>query len=123
MDTMIEVLEELLPEFPGAANQTRCFTHILNLVAKSILHQFDTKKPAAADEDPIDALARELDDAMDTLLDDDHLEDDQEDDDDGLGDERAGMSAAEIAALEESLGPVHALLTKVSFLSPPARLC
>lgn len=114
---MIEVLEELLPEFPGASNQTRCFTHILNLVAKSILRQFDAKKKAStADEDPIDALARELDDAMGTLLDDDQPEDDGEDDEDGLGNERAGMSATEIAELEESLGPVRALLTKVSFL-------
>jgi len=36
-DTMIAELENLLDEFPGAANQTRCFTHILNLVVKSIL--------------------------------------------------------------------------------------
>ncbi|KAF5324122.1 hypothetical protein D9619_011280 [Psilocybe cf. subviscida] len=118
MDTMIEVLEELLPEFPGASNQTRCFAHILNLVAKSILRQFDTKKKATvANEDPIDALARELDDAMGTLLDDDQPEDDSEDDEDGLGNERAGMSAAEIAELEESLGPVRALLTKLRAFS------
>jgi hypothetical protein len=36
-DTMIEHLSTLVENFPGAANQTRCFTHILNLVAKSIL--------------------------------------------------------------------------------------
>ena len=40
-DTMIDKLAKLLEEFPGAANRTRCFTHILNLVAKSIMKQFD----------------------------------------------------------------------------------
>ncbi|KAF5312268.1 hypothetical protein D9619_003301 [Psilocybe cf. subviscida] len=47
----------------------------------------------------------------------DKPEDDSEDDEDGLGNERAGMSAAEIAELEESLGPVRALLTKLRAFS------
>ena len=46
-DTMIEELEGLLDDFPGAANQMRCFTHIINLVVKSILHQFDIPKAKA----------------------------------------------------------------------------
>ena len=29
---MIEELANLLDDFPGPANQTRCFTHVLNLV-------------------------------------------------------------------------------------------
>ncbi|KAF9537612.1 hypothetical protein CPC08DRAFT_613930, partial [Agrocybe pediades] len=40
-DTMIEEMSTLLDHFPGAPNQTRCFTHILNLVAKTIIKQFD----------------------------------------------------------------------------------
>ena len=40
-DVMIEELEHLLNDFPGAANQMRCFAHIINLVVKSILRQFD----------------------------------------------------------------------------------
>jgi hypothetical protein len=56
---MIEHLSTLIENFPGAANQTRCFTHILNLVAKSILRQFDTPKKAA------DGDFRDLDDASD----------------------------------------------------------
>lgn len=60
----------------------------------------------------VDALAQELDDAMDTLLDDDADEDD--DDEGGFEDECVGMSATEIAELEESLKLVRALLTKVT---------
>ena len=40
-DKMVEEMAGLLENFPGAANQTRCFLHILNLTAKSILHQFE----------------------------------------------------------------------------------
>ncbi|KAF8870859.1 hypothetical protein BD779DRAFT_1399992, partial [Infundibulicybe gibba] len=40
-DTMVDGLAELIDAFPGAANRTRCFTHILNLVAKAVLSQFD----------------------------------------------------------------------------------
>ena len=36
-DTMIDKLADLLDDFPGEANRTRCFTHILNLVAKNII--------------------------------------------------------------------------------------
>jgi hypothetical protein len=41
---MIEHLAVLIDTFPGAANQTRCFAHILNLVAKSVLRQFEAPK-------------------------------------------------------------------------------
>ena len=41
---MIEHLATLNEAFPGAANQTQCFAHILNLVAKSILYQFEAPK-------------------------------------------------------------------------------
>jgi len=44
---MINALAELVIAFPGTVNQTRCFTHILNLVIKVILCQFDMPKPNA----------------------------------------------------------------------------
>ncbi|TFK81779.1 hypothetical protein K466DRAFT_452428, partial [Polyporus arcularius HHB13444] len=40
-DAMVEALMKLLPGFPGEVNRVRCFTHILNLVAKSLIRQFD----------------------------------------------------------------------------------
>ena len=43
-DMMIEELANLLNDFPGLANQTQCFTHVLNLVVKSIIQQFDSPK-------------------------------------------------------------------------------
>ena len=38
---MINELAKLVDDFPGSANQTRRFFHILNLIVKSIIQQFD----------------------------------------------------------------------------------
>jgi hypothetical protein len=46
-DTMIAELANLLANFPGQVNQTHCFLHIINLVAKSIIWQFDVIKGKA----------------------------------------------------------------------------
>ncbi|PBK83684.1 hypothetical protein ARMGADRAFT_875608, partial [Armillaria gallica] len=42
-DTMVMTLSdsESLPSFSGQENCTRCFAHVLNLVTKSLLKQFD----------------------------------------------------------------------------------
>src|SRR6266481_3143445 len=40
-DKMVEELAMRVTEFPGQANRTCCFAHIINLVAKSLLKQFD----------------------------------------------------------------------------------
>ena len=110
---MIKHLSTLVEDFPSATNQTHCFTHILNLVAKSILHQFEPrKKTREGEEEDVDdttkalaALAQELE-----LEEDVEVADDPEDrvdgkgvdgnedlevddnDDDGLGDDYNGMS-------------------------------
>ena len=55
---MIEHLAILIDSFPSAANQTQCFTHILNLIAKSILCQFEA--PKAKGGKVLDDAAREL---------------------------------------------------------------
>ncbi|TFK80195.1 hypothetical protein K466DRAFT_444597, partial [Polyporus arcularius HHB13444] len=40
-DTLTDTLSAALPEFQGSFSRTRCFLHILNIVAKAILKQFD----------------------------------------------------------------------------------
>ena len=63
---MVEELANLLDDFPGPANQTRCFLHILNLVVKSIIWQFDLLKSKKTsdgkdEDDPtLDAATAEL---------------------------------------------------------------
>jgi len=68
-DKMIEHLATLIETFPSTANQTRCFTHILNLIAKSILHQFEA--PKSKGHDVLDDTVRELATIFDDLEDDD----------------------------------------------------
>jgi hypothetical protein len=51
-DTMTRQLAKLIPSFGGEPTRTRCFLHIVNLVAKSILKEFDSSKNKAnLDED------------------------------------------------------------------------
>lgn len=120
---MVEELADLLNDFQGEANRTRCFAHVLNLVAKSIIKQFDVPK-ARADE-VLDDAAKELA-ALAVDLDieeritsenpsgDGENDADEEDNTDGLTDVRDGLSSVEREALDESLQPVRLVLVKAS---------
>jgi hypothetical protein len=135
---MIEEMASLLENFPGAANQTRCFLHILNLTAKSILQQFEIpKKKKTGDgggdgdgEGGDDGGKKYLSKALNELMAlSNEIEDEPtvtgvedgdegtdlrvEDDEDGLEDEREVLSEEEIAQLEADLIPVRLMLTKV----------
>jgi hypothetical protein len=131
-DAMIDHLAKVLPAFPGAANRTRCFTHILNLVAKCIMKQFDSPKPrkgakpdrdvaSESDDEEFKDLAAALDELEDELEDEDEIEVGHEKIDDEIEetmlDGRKGMTAEEIRALERSVKPVRLVLTKVCRLS------
>jgi ribosomal protein S13 len=113
---MIDHLATLLENFPGQANRTCCFTHILNLVAKCIMKQFDEpkKKNIGKMEDTeleeADDLAAALDDLEEELEDNvnECLEMDWE------NNMRANMTTEEVQELEESVKPVRCVLGKVS---------
>ncbi|PIL36561.1 hypothetical protein GSI_00250 [Ganoderma sinense ZZ0214-1] len=71
--TMIEKLVDLLPDFPGEVNHVRCFAHVLNLVAKSLIKQFDAEAEheqaeVGADEQELLELTRDLEDEERTTL-------------------------------------------------------
>jgi hypothetical protein len=110
---MIEELTNLLDDFPGPANQTRCFTHVLNLVVKSVIQQFDS---------PNSKNDRQLDDAANEMLsfagnlefEREEGEDGEDDNVEGWIDERTLMMEEELEKLDESVEPLRLLLTKVS---------
>ena len=112
---MIDHLSSLVDNFPGAANQIRCFNHILNLVAKSILRQFDAPKKDSRtsedDENLLAGLAQELDNETDNEDEEDLT--DYNDDDWANKDGRQGMSREQVVKLEDSLVPVRLMLAKV----------
>jgi nucleoside-diphosphate-sugar epimerase len=125
-DTMIDELANLLPNFPGPANQTRCFLHVLNLIVKSILHQFDvptSKKKFNADDDDesIDKGTKELlklagdidreeEETVGANNEEDAIEDDNNE---GWVDEHEAMTKEELTDLSKNVQPVRLLLTKV----------
>ena len=115
---MIAELATILEDFPGAANQTRCFTHIINLVIKSILRQFDLPKNRA--QEFLDDASKELmalaEDIEQEEQDGDHGNDDDEDDNlEGWVDERNGMTEDEQDELNAAVEPVRFMLTKVTY--------
>jgi hypothetical protein len=128
-DAMINHLGTILESFPGAANRTRCFAHILNLVARCIMRQFDASKKSRngrGSDHKSDSLAEVLDDTDDDLDDDSENDEGDRDEEheeageegieviDELLDGREGMSQDEIGAFDESIKPVRLVLTKVS---------
>ena len=125
---MIEEMASLLENFPGAANQTRCFLHVLNLTVKSILRQFEMPKKKTSKDDGDDdreeivrkaasellALSTEIEEDYSRVDDsDDKNEDVEDDNEEGLEDERQHFSAEQIAELDADLIPVRLMLTKV----------
>jgi len=120
---MIDALGELIVAFPGAANRTRCFTHILNLVVKVILRQFDVPKAKAGEA--LDVASQALADLAGNIdLEEVAMKEDDDDGDDGdniddreeLGwmDPLEGMSREDQEALESSVRPMRLVLVKVS---------
>jgi hypothetical protein len=117
---MIQELDEHIPGYPGETNRVRCFAHILNLVAKSVIKQFDVPKTTAtsmADGDVGDLLelAGEIEleeDATKAIVDEDDATED--DNVEGWQDERNGMSKEELKKLNANVLPVRRVLVKAS---------
>ncbi|GBE77188.1 putative AC transposase [Sparassis crispa] len=110
-DIIIDELTELIESFQGQANRARCFDHIINLMAKGLLHQFDVPQNEA------DAALDDAENALHELAKDLELgvgeggeEREPLDDIEGLQDEREGMSMEDRAVLDASVQPVKLVL-------------
>ena len=101
---MIQHIGELLGNFLGPANQTQCFVHTINLIAKSILKPFDTRKSKGTEDfdDVAQALAKEQEQETDN--DDNDEDNDDKDEDDKL-----------VTRLE----PIRSMLLKVRLCHRP----
>jgi hypothetical protein len=120
-DTMVTELAKLLRDFPGEANRTRCFAHIVNLIAKSLVSQFDVPKKQAdeklsAAEKELQKLAQvlELDEVQTRLERTKQANDEEADDLEGWVDEVDQLSEEEQEQLSESVRPVRLVLVKVT---------
>ena len=126
-DVMIDELQELIPEFAGSASHTRCFLHIVNLIAKLLICQFDAKKAGTKGDHEMAELQRELEEEEafqngDIEIDDKDKDDDDDDElaekkkvdnDEGWVDEAEEMTEKEKDKLEKSIQPVKLALVKV----------
>lgn len=112
---MIKELKLSLKDF-SAVNQTHCFMHVVNLVAKSFLKQFDTKKKcgeANNDNADLEELVTEVE--LNKSQDANDGRDGEEDDDlNGWVDEVEGLSDEEQLELLESIKLIKHVLFKVS---------
>jgi len=119
-DEMIHHLAMRVDKFKGRKTQTRCFAHILNLIAKSIIRQFDVPK-AQVDKvfDEATAALMELAGNIDveereSAEHEDERDDDEADEDtEDWIDEREGMTLEQRAELDKSVQPVRLMLVKV----------
>jgi hypothetical protein len=100
------------------------FTHILNLVVKSVIHQFDLPKSKGG-KILDDATKELLSLAGNIELEEDELagrdgkdgEENEDDNVEGWIDECLLMTDVELDELDDSIEPVQLLLTKVSLLA------
>ena len=136
---MIEHLAVLVDTFPSAANQTRCFVHILNLVVKSILRQFEGLKKEKVgadvtmeidgdndnDDDEEEGNSgsnegggNECEDVDNDVVDNDVVDNDVVDNDVVDNEEEEEwldeMSEELLLSVKEKVKPIHLVLTKVS---------
>lgn len=120
---MIDEIPNIIETFPGDENRARCFNHVVALVAKSTVCQFDVPKGLA--DAALDEAERELQELAEGIdIEDKQTQDEWEgpdnesgegDDVEGWVDEVARLSVADRAELEENIKPVKLVLVKVSF--------
>ena len=121
---MIDKLQQLLTGF-SKVNHTRCFLHVNNLVAQSIVCQFDVPMHLKMSiVDPTDPnnhlynLASDIDheeqETSEALLRNAGMEEVEEDDDtDSWVNEMAALTEVKRKVVEKGLQPIKLLLVKV----------
>lgn len=114
---MIKELQMLTPDFAGSPSHTHCFLHIVNLITKSLTHQFDAKNPTVEKDAELAALVKDLakEEGEIKIGSDDGDEVTRElDNDEGWVDEMDNLTERERIKLEKSIWPVKLALVKVS---------
>jgi hypothetical protein len=116
---MIRQLEEFINKFKGQECQTCCFTHILNLIAKSIIQQFDISKAwtnRVFDEatTALMALVGDIDvEEQEMAQSRDDSDNDNDENTENWVDVRIDMTMEQLATLNKSMQPVRLMLAKV----------
>jgi hypothetical protein len=114
-------LSDLIKSFPGNTSHGWCFNHVIALVTKNSIHQFDILKGQA--DAALDKAERDLAEGIDIEgkvtqgeweVPNDN--DKGEEDGDGWVDEVAALSIADHEELEANVRPIRLVLVKVSHI-------
>ena len=113
---MVEELEFMLEDYAGEAGRARCFLHIVSIVAKTIIKQFDVPKKKG--DDPVNILDQELYKLAEGIEEEEAQtmseRVDGEDDDEAVADELVGdLDEDDRERLLAELRPIRLLLVKV----------
>jgi hypothetical protein len=116
---MVEEMAKTLIAF-SEVNRTHCFTHIINLIAKSLLKQFDLKEKDEAnltdeERELLDLAGNIEEEEQVFIMENDTGDGDTPDDNDmdGWFDEIEELTYAKKENLDVSVKPVHVMLVKV----------
>jgi hypothetical protein len=112
-NTMVDELGALIDNFSGGASQTCCFAHIINLITKMIIQQFDVPKTKEGENVNVamaELLVLSSDmDVEDLLTQASHSQSDgdsDEDNEDGWVDEKGKLLTSDLKELEEDIQPI-----------------
>ena len=90
---MVDTLSKIIFNFPGAANRARCTAHIINLVSKMILRQFDAgKKPNGSKKKSENANEDVNEDANDNNANDNNENNNSANDNHDIANEEANIT-------------------------------
>ena len=119
---MVRELEILVLTFGGSASHTRCFLHVVNLIAKMLIRQFDVRKgeadSALEDTMELEELSQGMDkeEPIGVGQDFDSGEAGKSaNENDGWVDEREELDEDERHALNKAIRPIKMALVKVSW--------
>lgn len=120
---MIDALEQAIPSFDGDRARGRCFAHTINLIVKSILREFESKKKhgLATNDSGIEIPDTVHDDSGVEIVDANEsgggeFKGGDADDFGDWRDERSAMTKTELERLDSSVQPLQGMLGKVSNL-------
>jgi hypothetical protein len=120
---MIDDLPNRIVTFPGDENRAQCFNHVVALIAKGLIRQFDVPKGKA--DAALDEAERELNELAEGIgIEDEKMRaewegnDEDNEDNNGWVDEVACLLVADREELEANITPMRLVLVKVSIHLP-----
>ena len=112
-ETVVNKLEDMIPEFEGEMARACCFLHVINLVAKSLISQFDAHNMDQNKIEAIEAQGIAVIMGFEGDLPEGEGKGDDGDSENSWIDELGLLTAHQRADLDASIKPMRLILLKV----------